>query len=183
MLRTFGDRAHILYLLRIGHNHTLLLTNVALAAQNRRRALPAQPPLHTACIRTGCAALFQRLHRYYHAWFYYRENGRILQVISCKKYSRFLRSSVANCHFHRFIQNNRQVFVNSAVSTGKLFAAFSFCAFQRGSFCTGCSAQMAAKPAAAPAMASRCRPFSSASRLAAKGNVRLPTLCPSARKP
>ena len=67
MLRTFGDRAHILYLLRIGHNHTLLLTNVALAAQNRYRALPAQLLLHTACIRTGCAALFQRLHRYYHA--------------------------------------------------------------------------------------------------------------------
>jgi len=86
-----------------------------LAAQNRRRALPAQLLLHTACIRTGCAALFQRLHRYYHAWFYYRENGRILQVISCKKYSRLLRSCRANWHFHRFTQISRQVFVNSAV--------------------------------------------------------------------
>jgi hypothetical protein len=34
------------------------LTNVALAAQNRRRALPAQLLFHTACIRTGCTALF-----------------------------------------------------------------------------------------------------------------------------
>ena len=44
MLRTFGDRAHILYLLRIGHNHTLLLTNVAL--QHKAAAAPCR---HSRC--------------------------------------------------------------------------------------------------------------------------------------
>ena len=48
---------------------------------------------------------------------------------------------------------------------------------------TGFSAQMAAKPAAAAPAAIQCRPASNPRKFAANGNVRLPTLCPRAKKP
>ena len=66
MLRTFGDRAHILYLLRIGHNHTLLLTNVAM--QHKAAAAPCRlSRCPAACIRPGAPLSISALHRYYHA--------------------------------------------------------------------------------------------------------------------
>ena len=49
--------------------------------------------------------------------------------------------------------------------------------------CTGVTAQIQAKPAAAPAMARTCLPGPKPQKLAINGNKRLPTLCPSARKP
>ena len=62
MLRTFGDRAHIMYLMRIGHNHTLLLTNVAW--REHGCALPAQLAL-PFCI--GCAGRSLSAAQHYHA--------------------------------------------------------------------------------------------------------------------
>ena len=112
MLRTFGDRAHILYLLRIGHNHTLLLTNVAL--QHKTAAAPCR---HSCCpvllaSEPGAPLSFQRLHRYYHAWLYYRETGRILQDISAKIPQSLSRLFAPNRQFVCFPLSVCQVFVN-----------------------------------------------------------------------
>ena len=85
--------------------------------------------------------------------------------------------------FFRAIVNFLSILPEGAEFSGLPHWLAVFWAFQRRSCCTGRSARMAANPAAAPAMARMCRPFSSASILARNGNARLPTLCPSARKP
>ena len=96
MLRTFGDRAHILYLLRIGHNHTLLLTNVAW--QEHGCALPAQLVL-PFCI--GCAgrSLFRPHSTTTHDFII--ENARAF----CKTFPPKIRNSLSG-HFHLTVNSS-----------------------------------------------------------------------------
>ena len=94
------------------------------------RSFSPLPP----CIDQAAPLSFQRLSRYYHAQFYYRGRWPNLQVISDKFFAIFLSFS--------FSAQERN------------FSIRFFCGSRR----TGVTAQMQAKPAAAPAMARMCRP-------------------------